>query len=915
MRVDKLPPGVVRKLKGVRYRLRQFSHRLPAPIQAALVRRRHLTHVIINQGHLTDPAYLGKAPIDNVQWLNAQDLPEVPTFGLGLGRLGLEAQRATAEWIDANLRDDDAMLDRRLDNHGDEFGRTRAALRTRLRIHRRPDSPHWAGGDKVLFDARSLQSPAFGTRGIGRFAAAALEGVRTVVNDSDLVLLIDPGLEQLPRALAGEAVQVARITERDVAQYSVLIQPSPMTSTADPLIHMLHSNAHKVAVVFDFIPMHYPTIYLRHPAARAEYAQGLDALRLYDEFICISDVTRRELVRFLDLPRTHGEPRSIVAWPRDVLPKSEVHSALRSGRSVSDREIPRIVVMTGDEPRKNTFGALAAIGAATSDAKTRDVVVLGMAGHDVRVHHWSIAAAMRPGETQTAERLSDEAMEELLASAALVVVASFDEGLSLPVIEALRSGAPVVASDIPAHRELIRSGSFLADPRNPRALTRAIRRNLNRAATQRRQLRQVARHRHAPLEGAVAKIIQRTRRSAKVALPTAAPKGPRSRLSIGLATPWVPQRTGVADFSAAVGLELADMCDLTVYTTSDAQIPDHIRHRNVDDVLANPQETTAEHDAFITVVGNSHFHLPFVELQQHVPAIAVAHDTRMVEYYMALRDKGGVQQVMLRGQGLRDLDPSLDEQIDDMRLLQNAGFWEVARRATTLVLHSPTAAPRIAAETGTTPFVLPFANQRVPEQDRMTSALRAEARERLALDESLIHLATFGFVDVRTKMSDVVVEAAAWLVQWGHPVALHMVGAASRAQAQELQDRAAAAGVTNFDITGYLSEEKFRDYLLAVDIGVQLRISPLLGVSGPLSDLAAFGTPAVASAGLCVDVDTPDYIAALDESVSPVTVAEAIENHLKSIGTVEERETARRAYLANKTPRIYAEQLLAVITQ
>jgi glycosyltransferase involved in cell wall biosynthesis len=197
----------------------------------------------------------------------------------------------------------------------------------------------------------------------------------------------------------------------------------------------------------------------------------------------------------------------------------------------------------------------------------------------------------------------------------------------------------------------------------------------------------------------------------------------------------------------------------------------------------------------------------------------------------------------------------------------------------------------------------------------MTTALRGEARERLAFDQSLIHLATFGFVDVRTKMSDVVIEAAAWLCQWGHRVALHMVGSASSLQAQELQERAIAAGVTNFEITGYLPEEEFRDYLLAIDMGVQLRISPLLGVSGPLSDLAAFGTPAVASAGLCVDVDTPEYVAELDESVSPVTVAEAIEAHLTSVGTAEDRESARRAYLAERTPRIYAEQLMKVITQ
>jgi hypothetical protein len=52
---------------------------------------------------------------------------------------------------------------------------------------------------------------------------------------------------------------------------------------------------------------------------------------------------------------------------------------------------------------------------------------------------------------------------------------------------------------------------------------------------------------------------------------------------------------------------------------------------------------------------------------------------------------------------------------------------------------------------------------------------------------------------------------------------------------------------------------QFRDYLLAVDLGLQLRISPLLGVSGPLSDMAAYGTPSIARQRPAwpVDVDTP----------------------------------------------------------
>ena len=261
----------------------------------------------------------------------------------------------------------------------------------------------------------------------------------------------------------------------------------------------------------------------------------------------------------------------------------------------------------------------------------------------------------------------------------------------------------------------------------------------------------------------------------------------------------------------------------------------------------------------------------------------------------------------------QSITPSLDDQVDDMRLLQNAGFWEVANRARGLFVHTPGSAPRIEIETGCDVKVLPFANYRAPAHDVISDADRAAARSALRLDAyppGTIHLGSFGYVDIRTKMNDIVVEAAAWLTQWGYSVGLHFVGAASPAQGAELQARAEAAALAGFQITGFTSEETFRNWLLAVDLGVQLRISPLLGVSGPLSDLAAYGTPAVASRGLCVDVDPPAFVRPLPDAVSPVLVAEAIEEAIRAPMAPQEREAHRRSYLDEKSPDRYALALL-----
>ncbi len=895
------------------FRARQAVRHLPPGVEAAIIRRRHLRLVTANMVERIDPAYLGVPPADVVDWIVPLGMPDPPSAGLNVHAFTTTDAAGARAWLAAGPYDTDELLERRTDNLYDELGRTADALRQRLAIANRPAGKHWAGGNRVLFDARCLQTSTLGPRGIGRFARAALLGARDSVGDSRLVLLVDPGLDELAAELVGECTQVTHVDERTVASYSVLVQPSPMTASAEPIVTLLHSTAHKIAVVFDFIPLHYPTVYLRDPASRIGYAAALDGLRCYDDFVCISHLARAELATILG--RSFDGPdadRAVVAWPRDVMTGSGMESS--AGRTGP------IVVMTGDEPRKNTFGALAAIGAATAgSAEPRDVVVMGMSGHEALVHHLSIWAAMRPGEATTVGRLNDEEMDELLTRASLVVVASFDEGLSLPIIEALRSGAPVVASDIPAHRELIGSGSYLADPASPASMERAIRRHRGRSATHARELRTLNQHRHGVLEEVIGSKIRAHVRATGVDLPAAAVYVGGRPLRVGIGTPWAPQRTGVADFSTTTTLELARLCDVTVYTTADADVagsaPEGVRIRSagVADALS------AKDDVFVSVVGNSHFHLPFLEVIEHVDSVVVSHDTRLVEMYMALRGQGGVEKLMLRGTGERALRPPLDDQIDDMRLLQNTGFWEVARRARMLILHSPSAAPRIAAETGVTPRLLPFANQRTPREEHLTPEHRSAARRRLGFDDGAfagtVHLASFGFVDVRTKMTDVVVEAAAWLSQWGHRVSLHLVGAASADEIATLTRRAREAGVANFSITGFVDDAQFRDYLLAIDVGVQLRIGPLLGVSGPLSDLAAFGTPSIASNGLAVDVDTPAYVDRLPDYVSPVMVAEAIEHRLANPISHDEREQLRREYLERKSPRRYAEQLLGLLTE
>jgi len=74
-----------------------------------------------------------------------------------------------------------------------------------------------------------------------------------------------------------------------------------------------------------------------------------------------------------------------------------------------------------------------------------------------------------------AEGLSDHAMALLARSARAVLAPSLDEGFDYPVHEALAGGVPVIASDIPVHREYVEGFAELLDPRDSSQWALALR--------------------------------------------------------------------------------------------------------------------------------------------------------------------------------------------------------------------------------------------------------------------------------------------------------------------------------------------------------------------------------------------------------------------------------------------------------
>ena len=92
-----------------------------------------------------------------------------------------------------------------------------------------------------------------------------------------------------------------------------------------------------------------------------------------------------------------------------------------------------------------------------------------------------------------------------------MVVASFAEGLSLPIIEAVTHGVPVVASRIPAHEELMGTADYLFDPYDLKDIAKAIFKHRRNSRTLKRQREMLLQHEHDTIERSLQNALERTK--------------------------------------------------------------------------------------------------------------------------------------------------------------------------------------------------------------------------------------------------------------------------------------------------------------------------------------------------------------------------------------------------------------------
>ena len=189
-----------------------------------------------------------------------------------------------------------------------------------------------------------------------------------------------------------------------------------------------------------------------------------------------------------------------------------------------------------------------------------------------------------------------------------------------------------------------------------------------------------------------------------------------------------------------------------------------------------------------------------------------------------------------------------------------------------------------------------------------TSSDKVAARKKLGFSEDDLVICSFGHI-VPSKLGLSILEALQNSSLAEDPkCTLVFVGAAQDKYENELRLASSDLEVARFKITGWVSADTYREYLLAADIAVQLRSNSRGETSASVLDCLNFGLPTIVNAhGSMREID-PECICRIADPVDQTELVEALKyltsNQLRreSIGA-----RGREMIEAQHDPRICAE--------
>jgi glycosyltransferase involved in cell wall biosynthesis len=742
---------------------------------------------------------------------------------------------------------------------------------------------------RLAVDLQALQIEGFADRGIGRYIAGATAALARSGRVAAALLAPElPPPSGLPVELAGTGLarwdsvgETRRLLSAEEPLAHHIPAPFLHTAPTDPSVlvtvpHWAETGVPRVVTLHDLIPLRHPEQYLPTAAHLDRYRTRAAWVGSADLILTNSEYTRTEAIDLLDC-----DPSAVVTVGAGV-------SSFFTPSDGTDNELfrfwfpglehrPFVLTVSGSDARKGTARLIAAVSEVVRAGVDVDLLVVGDLTSTWRDHLLGTAGAEGIEERVVlGGAVGDDLLRACYRRAVVSVMPSVAEGFGLPVLESAACGTPALASSTTALVEVAATTLATFDPTDTQSMATAI---ATAVTDEERRAEVLDAQRRLAGRSTWDEVARRTIAAldelAEHLPPPTSPARPLPR-RLALVGPLPPAGGGIGTHNARLVEATSALVALDTVTPMLAMpdLPPGTGHIPAD--AFGVDSRPASYDAVVYTLGNSHGHLPTVELALKYPGWLWLHEVRLpaiavtalsqaepeafaarfgwlVERAYPGRAPGAAAQ--RAGRSVLDLVeagvglvPLLAERCRG--LLVNS---VVARRLVELDLAPLTAHPPIHVLPPPCPPVVDPIGERAP------------GRGGRGTDE----VVAFGIVSM-AKRPDLLVDAVALA-----GCRLSFVGPCPAIMAQVVGDRAEARGIADrVTVTGAVDQVTWGRRLREAALAVQLRDSGSGESSGAVLECLSAGVPVLTN--LATAAEYGEGTVAHLPSAEPAVVAERI---------------------------------------
>lgn len=736
----------------------------------------------------------------------------------------------------------------------------------------------------LAIDLQACQSPGSAQRGIGRYVWNLCDALWPRLRAQVRLVLLASGHYPPPRrgwvrqALEQDGAELRLLQDlepgdtrparqRNALRYGALLDDCDAVLIASPFEEdpgvAVPDNGDALAgrrlftVLFDLIPYRYAERYLADPGSALRYHARLQLLRESDQVLAISEASRQDGIRLLDLaPARVHTIFGAVSPEFHPLTEAETEAADHT-QAEHGLNRPFLLYTGGDDWRKNLDGLISAYAALAPDLRQRhQLAIVCRLSTTARAHYQT--QARRAGLDDDAIRftgyISDAQLRHLYARCLALVFPSHYEGFGLPIAEAMACGRPAVAADNSSLTELVTDPDARFDASDSAAMARVMTRLLSdqpwrealtaeaRARAPALRWSAVGARAHAVLAPDLATDATQAR-----AFNTHRRRAHKPRLV--LFAPIPPQASGIADYSAHLALQLARHFRMTwVVDRQVRDVPPRLAHA-LDLVPVDAFQPEAD-ARVLYQLGNSEFHLYQLPWLARYPGTVALHEITLDGLaWLAHEQLPGGLPSLLRPPAAARLDAVLARAGQPAlrgALLSDALLWHIATNSHRCVVHSRHAQHllRQALSQNPPPLLRLPLGARSP-QTPASAQERARLRARWSLPEDAFIIGTYGIL-APSKGIGLLIDAIVTLPPDARQGLQLLFAGAALDQAwfkrQLARLRAAEVAYTH---TGALPDEAFDDHMRLADLGVSLRLHSRGESSAALLQQLGNGLPSV----------------------------------------------------------------------